>query len=243
MSSEAYKQDLAYVHDVGFGSFAERSAPGVLKILQSKGISNGLVVDLGCGSGLWARRLVGAGYEVLGIDLSPHMITLARQRVPKGRFRIGSYLDVDFPLCAAITSLGECFNYLFDERNGRTSLRRLFRKAHQALRPGGLLIFDVAEPGRARGFGRRFWQGPDWACLTEFSHDLRRNRLTRLITTFRKAGRDYRRGEETHVQQLYVGRELAGDLREIGFSVRTVRGYGDLRFPIHLVGVIARKVG
>lgn len=238
---EAYNRDLTYVHDVGFGSFAERSAPGVLNILRRGGISNGLVIDLGCGSGLWARRLADAGYSVLGIDLSPHMIALARNRVRHGIFRTGSFLDGDFPPCAAITALGECFNYLFDKRNGRSSLGRLFRRAHQALQPDGLLIFDVAEPGRAQDSVRRFWTGPDWACLVEFGHDTRRNRLTRQIMTFRKVGRQYRRTEETHVQQLYDASQLAGDLREIGFRVRIVKGYGDLRFLKAHAGLIARK--
>ena len=169
------------------------------------------------------------------------MIALARKRVPQGTFRTASFLDVDFPPSAAITALGECFNYTFDNRNSRSSLSRLFRRAFRALRPGGLLVFDVAEPGRAEGSDRRFWQGRDWACLTEYVHDQRRNRLTRQITTFRKVGRQYRRAEETHVQQLYEGPQLAGDLREIGFRVRTARGYGDFRFPKGLVGLIARK--
>src|ERR1019366_2653896 len=184
MKREAYKRDLAYVHDVGFGGFAERSAPGVVNILRRGGISSGLIIDLGCGSGLWALRLVDAGYGMLGIDASPHMIAIARQRVPEGTFRIASFFDRDFPPCGAITSLGECFNYLFDDRNRRSSIRRLFRQAHRALQPGGLLIFDVADPGRADRWDRRFWQGGDWACLTESAHDQRRNRLTRRITTF-----------------------------------------------------------
>ena len=163
------RPNIAYIHNVGFGSFAERSGPGVLDLLRRSGIRAGLVVDLGCGGGLWARQLADAGYGVLGIDLSPHMIALARQRVPEGTFRTVSFLDGDFPPCAAITSLGECFNYLFDKRNGQSSLRRLFRRAHRALRPGGLLIFDVAEPGRARGWRRSFWKGCDWACLVEYS--------------------------------------------------------------------------
>lgn len=241
MRLPAYKRDLAYVHDVGFGSFAERAAPGVLNILRRSGISKGLVIDLGCGSGLWARRLVDAGYRVLGIDLSPHMIAIARQRVPECIFRRASFLDIDFPPCASITSLGECFNYLFDDRNRRSSLGRLFRRAYRALQSGGLLVFDVAEPGRAEGSDRRFWEGRDWACLVEYKHDQRRNLLTRRITTFRKVGRQYRRAEETHVQQLYSGSQLADDLREIGFRVRTVRGYGKLRFLKAHVGLVARK--
>jgi SAM-dependent methyltransferase len=241
MRRETYRQDLAYIHDVGFGSFAERSAPGVLEILQRNGISSGLVIDLGCGGGLWARRLVDAGYRVLGIDVSPHMIAIARKRVPEATFRRTSFLDAGLPPCAAITSLGECFNYLFDDRNNRTSLCGLFRQAYRALQPGGLLVFDIAEPGRAEGSARRFWTGRDWACLTEYEHDARRSRLTRRMTTFRKVGRHYRRAEETHVQQLYKGSQLADDLRQLGFRVRTVRGYGDVQFPKALVGLIARK--
>ena len=241
MKQVAYKEDLAYIHDVGFGGFAEKSAPGVLNILSRGGISGGLVIDLGCGGGLWARQLVDAGYEVLGIDLSPHMIAIARERAPEATFRTASFFDVDFPRCAAITSLGECFNYLFDDRNRRSCLSRLFGLAYQALQPGGLLIFDVAEPGRAHTWDRRFWKGRDWACLTEYDHDRRRNRLTRRMTTFRKVGLHYRRSEETHVQQLYRGAQLAADLRGIGFRVRTVRAYGNYPLQKAHVGLIARR--
>jgi SAM-dependent methyltransferase len=241
MTTKGYKRDLAYVHDVGFGTFAERSASAVLHILREAGIDSGLVVDLGCGGGLWARRLTDAGYRVLGIDLSPDMIALARKRVPESSFRAGSFLDVDFPDCVAITALGECFNYTFDKRNTRSSLSRLFRRASRALRPGGLLVFDVAEPGRAQGSSRGFWEGPDWACLTEYVQDEPRHLLTRHITTFRKVGRHYRRTRETHVQQLYRASQLAGDLRKMGFRVRTIRGYGDSRFSKAHAGLIARK--
>ena len=236
-----YNQDLAYIHDTGFGSFAKRSAPGVLRILREAGLRSGLVVDLGCGGGLWARRLTNAGYRVLGIDISPDMIALARKRAPRGSFRAGSFLDVDLPECVAITGLGECFNYTFDRRNNRASLSRFFRRAFQALRPGGLLIFDVAEPGRARGANRGFWEGPDWACLVEFVHEERRRLLTRKNTTFRKVGQHYRRTKETHVQQLYRASELASDLRKIGFRVRIVRAYGEFRLAKAHAGVIARQ--
>src|SRR5262245_44332170 len=130
MRPTTYKRDLAYIHNVGFGRFAERSALGVLRILRQAGICSGLVVDLGCGGGLWARRLTDAGYLVLVIVLSPDMIALARKRVPEASFRAGSFLDVDFPDCVTITALGECFNYTFDTRNNRASLSRLFRRAY-----------------------------------------------------------------------------------------------------------------
>ena len=74
--NEAYKADLAYIHDVGFGDFARRSAPAILEILGQNGIETGLVVDLGCGSGLWAKELSDGGYTVLGVDISPAMIAM-----------------------------------------------------------------------------------------------------------------------------------------------------------------------
>lgn len=53
-----YKEDLAFIHDVGFRDYALKSAPGILKILHDYQIQSGLVVDLGCGSGLWAKELI-----------------------------------------------------------------------------------------------------------------------------------------------------------------------------------------
>lgn len=49
---EWYKKDLAHIHDVGHSDYALKSAPGILKILAQNNIRDGLVVDLGCGSGL-----------------------------------------------------------------------------------------------------------------------------------------------------------------------------------------------
>ena len=82
-----YGEDLAYIHDVGHAEFALGAAPGILEILDRNGIHDGLIVDLGCGSGLWARELVDAGYRVLGIDISEAMIELSRKRVPEAGFR------------------------------------------------------------------------------------------------------------------------------------------------------------
>lgn len=64
----AYGPDVAHVHDTGHGDFARDAAPGVLALLREAGIHDGLVVDLGCGSGIWAAALTEAGYDVVGVD-------------------------------------------------------------------------------------------------------------------------------------------------------------------------------
>jgi SAM-dependent methyltransferase len=236
-----YKSDLSYIHDAGFGDFAKMSAPWLLDLLRSYGIGDGLVVDLGCGSGIWARELSRAGYDVLGIDISTSMIAIARKRVPHAEFRTGSLLRATLPKCEAVTALGECFNYSFDESNNLAQVARAFDRVYSALKPGGLFVFDIAPPGRGKGPRQRHRQGKDWAIMTEVDEDTATNRLTRRITTFRKRGRRYIRGEEVHILQLYKKAEILNELRRAGFRVRTVRAYGEQPMIGNCVGFVARK--
>ena len=55
------------------------------------------MIDLGCGSGILSRAVSEAGYDVLGIDISEAMIAMARQRVPRGQFRVESLLTAELP--------------------------------------------------------------------------------------------------------------------------------------------------
>jgi len=241
-STTAYQDDLAYIHDVGFDFFARGVAPGLIQILRRHGISQGLVVDLGCGSGIWAAALVRAGYSVLGVDQSESMIRLARKNAPRAKFIRGSYLDVRLPGCDAVTSMGECLCYLFDAKNSLKELTKLFGRVYDALRPGGVFVFDIAQPGQIRPSPRiRNFAGPDWIVLVEAEEDRKRMALTRRIIVFRKSGKLYRRSEETHQLRLYWGSELARALRSIGFRVRVLRSYGSYRLTGNRVALLARK--
>lgn len=237
----AYASDLAYIHDTGFGDFSRSAAPGLLNLLGQSGIHDGLVVDLGCGSGIWARALTDSGYDVLGIDLSPSMLNLARKRAPQASFLEASYLDASLPPCAAVTSIGECLGYCFDEKNRFPALRRLFKRVHDALLPGGIFVFDLAAPGRGSGPSRRHFKGDDWATVVEYGVDPHRSILTRRITTFRKIGQTYRRGEEIHNMNLYDPAGVVDALRQTGFKVRIRRDYGGIAFPKGLKAFVARK--
>src|SRR5438067_8324966 len=148
---DSYRDDLAYIHDAGFGHFARGAAELLPEELARRGFGRGLVIDLGCGSGILSEALAARGYDVLGIDISPEFIALARRRVPGGRFRVESLLDAELPPCVAVAAVGECVNYLFDERHSWEGAGQMLARAFAALAPGGLLLFDVAEPGRVPG--------------------------------------------------------------------------------------------
>jgi SAM-dependent methyltransferase len=240
--AKAYAEDLAYTHDVGFGDFARSAAPGLLVLLRQNGIRSGLVVDLGCGSGIWAGTLTDAGYDVLGIDYSAAMIALARKNAPRARFRHGSYLTAALPPCDAVTSIGECLCYLFD-RGENDKLTGLFARVYAALRPGGVFVFDILEPGQLPGGKplRRHRTGDDWAVMVEGEEDPARQVLTRNITCFRRVGKLYRRSEEVHRQRLCRGRDLAVPLGKAGFRVRLLRGYGRFRLGRAKAVLLGRK--
>lgn len=213
-----YARDLAYVHDAGFGGFARDAAPGVVRRLRRAGIRDGLVIDVGAGSGILARALTDARYDVLGIDQSEEMVEMARRAAPAARFEHASILDIVPPRCVAITAVGEVLSYA-------NAAPEVFRWTAHCLKRGGLLLFDVATPGRERAEPRRTWhQGDDWVLCLEASRD--GHTLTRHIALFRRADQSWRRSDETHVLRLYDPDEVISQLDDAGFTATRIRSYG-----------------
>lgn len=244
--SGAYREDLAYIHHLGFGHLAKNAAEVLLNALRHASIDRGLVLDLCCGSGLLARDLTAAGYEVLGIDISEALLSIAKEQAPSAHFRQESIWKSELPSCVAVTAIGECFNYLFDGL-GTTdqALYELLGRIYTALESGGLLLFDVAEPGRvpdSSGLQRTHTEGEDWTVLMSAQEERENRLLTRRITTFRKVGELYRRDEEIHRLRLVTRSELLEALRDLGFEVKILESYGQLQLPPGHTGFLAHKV-
>lgn len=240
-----YNEDLAHIHDVGFGHLARSATPLVIESLQRTGVDDGVVVDLGCGSGITARLLRDAGFHVLGIDLSEPLLETARARVPDAEFRCASYRSADLPRCVAVTAIGEVFNYTFDDGSDSASRQTVFERIHDALVPGGLFVFDMAGPARVPSPlpRRHFVEDVHWTVLVETTVDDADGSLLRHITTFRKTGDLYRRDRETHRLQLVDPAAITAQLRRTGFTVQQLNAYGPLSLPPGLTGFLASKPG
>ena len=242
MSRTIYQNDLAYIHHAGFGGFAAGAAPGLLHLLRRAALQRGTLVDLGCGSGIWARAAQDAGFEVVGVDSSPAMIRLARRVSPHSRFHCASFCDWPLPTCDVVTAIGEGLNYLPAGGGRRPGLGRLFESVSQALRPGGLLVFDVLMWDN-RPMNYRTWrEGEGWAVGIEVSEQRARRRLERRIVTFREAGGRYRRAEEIHRLHLFTRAEIGRALRRASFAFRITRGYGKLRLAPRRLAFVARNL-
>lgn len=213
-----YREDLAWIHHAGFSEFAESATPAILGLLGGR---SGLVVDVGCGSGVLARELTGAGFEVLGIDASPAMIALARTTAPEARFEVGSFDSVPIPPCSAILAIGEVLNY-----GTLDGVRTFFARAAEAT---DLLVFDIAERAAYPPHDEVRIGGDDWSVIAVKDSD--GSHLVRRVLTFRQVGTEIRRSEEVHELELYDRATILGLLRECGFNVRVRRSYGTRRLP------------
>lgn len=242
-TSSSYATDLAYIHDAGFSEFARQSAPGLIALLHRHRIREGHVLELGCGSGRFSQILLDSGYRVTGVDLSPAMIRLARRHAPAADFHAASLWDFPFPPARAITALGEILNYAFDGGRSRADLRRLYRRIHAALAPGGVFVFDFATPDRLPAHlpARHWFEGSDWAVLVETDGRRSRRELNRYIVSYRQSGRAYRRSEELHRLRLLAISEVSADLEAAGFAVTPLRSFGRYRFFPGMAAILARK--
>jgi SAM-dependent methyltransferase len=238
-----FRADLSYVHDQGYGFHADDCAPGLLALLEPVRRSNGLVLEIGCGSGLLTRHLVRAGHRVIATDASPTMLELTRAAAP-GAEEIRALVLPDDPIPAvdAIVGVGHALNYLPTLADIQHALGALA----DGLLPGGLLALDLCDlewgtvRAGAMGQGRA---GEDWAIVTRFSQPSP-DRFDRDLTTFvRQPDGSYRRDDEHHANILLDTSAVPALLREHDVTATIGRSFDDEEhaLPIGLMSVIGHR--
>ena len=144
-----YRRDLARVHHLGFAFHAEACAPGILRLLEPVRRRNGLVVEIGCGSGLLTRALVDAGHRVVATDASPAMLELAEQWAGGAEeIRQLTLPDDPLPEADAIVGVGHALNYLPDAAAIDWALAAMARPSVQEV---CWLSTSATWPGERRG--------------------------------------------------------------------------------------------
>lgn len=110
-------------------------------LLAEHGIEDGLLLDLGCGTGKLTRLMEQKGYDMIGVDNSYEMLDIAREF---GGTSI-LYLMQDmrefelYGTVRAIYSACDSINYILEE----DELRQVFSLVNNYLDPGGLFVFDI----------------------------------------------------------------------------------------------------
>jgi SAM-dependent methyltransferase len=236
-----YRRDLALAHHLGFGFHADSCAPGILELLEPVRARGGLVVELGCGSGLLTKHLVDAGHRLVATDASPAMLDLARSHAAGAEaIRLLALPDDPIPAADAIVSVGHVLNYLPDV----ASVDRALVAVAQALLPGGVLVIDLCdlEWGRARRQASTLGRvGDDWAIVTESSLPSP-DRFVRQIAVFvRNHDGSWRRDDERHDNVLIDTARVPALLARHGVLVRVESSFGREQLPIGLRTVIGQR--
>lgn len=236
-----YRPDLALVHHSGFGFHADACAPGILALLEPVRQRGGLVVELGCGSGLLTRHLLDAGHRVVATDASPAMLDLARDYAPEAEdIRRVVLPDDPLPSADAIVSVGHVLNYLNDEE----AIDRALVAAVRALRPGGVLAVDLCDLAwgeTRRGAPPQVRMTDEWVIVTEYSSPSA-NRFTRVITIFlRNEDGSWRRDCERHDNVLTDASRLPAVLAGHGVAATIAPSFGSERLPAGLVVLKGRR--
>jgi len=237
-----YRADLALVHHLGFGFHADDCAPGILELLEPVRERDGLVVELGCGSGLLTRYLVDAGHRVVATDASPAMLDLARGYAPAAHeIRELVLPDEPIPQADAIVSIGHVLSYLPDPE----AIDRALVAIARALRPGGLLAIDLCDLTYAEavpGFPINARVAEGWAIITERSTPSP-DRFVRQMAVFtRNDDGSWRRDDERHVNVLIDTSRVPPLLAEQGVRATLGDSFGGgVRLHTGLHTVIGSK--
>lgn len=138
---EAYS-GFAQVYDTFMDNIPyEEWSRYLVALLKENGVEEGLVVDLGCGTGIITRYLEKAGYDMIGIDNSQEMLSIAREKSPNSIL----YLLQDmrnfelYGTVKAAISICDSINYIMSEEE----LLQVFELVNNYLDPGGIFIFDI----------------------------------------------------------------------------------------------------
>ena len=236
-----YRADLALIHHLGFGFHADDCAPGILGLLEPVRDVNGLVVELGCGSGLLTKYLVDAGHRVLATDASSAMLDIARAYAPGvGELRQVVLPDDPIPEADAIVSIGHVLSYLPDE----AAIERALVAIAGALRPGGIVAIDLCDLAYAAARSEPAtlaWKHDDWALITETSVPTPDRFVRQMATFMPNPDGSWRRDDERHDNVMIDTSSVPPLLASHGIDAVVGRSFGDEQLPTGLHTIIGRK--
>ena len=193
------------------------------EILREHGIMDGIVLDLGCGTGSMTELLAEQGYDMIGVDNSEEMLDLAMEkRAASGQDILYLLQDMRkfelYGTVRAVINACDSVNYLTEPGD----LVKVFSLVNNYLDPGGLFLFDFNTEYKYRellGDTTIAENREECSFIWENYYDLQERINEYDLTIFVREGELYRKFEETHFQRGYTVSEVADALREAGLEL------------------------
>ena len=192
---------------------------GLLKEYQ---VMDGLVLDLGCGTGSLTGLMARSGYDMIGIDNSGEMLQIAMNK------RNASGLDILYLLqdmrgfelygtVKAVISICDSMNYIMEYQE----LVEVFRLVNNYLDPKGVFIFDLNTEYKYRELlaDNPFAEDREESSFIWNNFYDEEDKVNEYdLTLFVKEGELYRKFEETHYQRAYGLDQIQQAIRDGGME-------------------------
>lgn len=220
-----------------------------VKKLKDYEIGEGIVCDLGCGTGEMTVRLRKSGFDMIGIDNSVSMLDIARNKTSEYDDILYLCQDMrEFELYGtvkAIVSVCDCVNYILE----KDELTEVFKLVNNYLDPKGLFVFDfntTYKYAEVIGDSVIAENREDASFIWENFYDEETGVNEYDITFFKKEGDLFRRFTETHLQRGYTLDEMKQCIALSGLEfLEAVDAdtYGEVSKASERIIVIAREKG
>ena len=187
------------------------------ELLKEYGVQDGLVLDLGCGTGTMTELLAADGYDMIGVDNSEEMLEIAREKQIKSGHEI-LYLLQDmrefelYGTVGAVFSICDSLNYITEPEE----LKQVFRWVNNYLDPGGIFIFDFNTEYKYREILGNQVIAEDrdecsfiWENYYNHTSMINEYELTLFVREDEEEAL-YRKYQESHFQKAYTLREIRG---------------------------------
>ena len=195
-------------------------------LLNEYGVNDGLVLDLGCGTGNMTELLAKEGYDMIGVDNAEEMLEIAMEKREKSGHDI-LYLLQDmrefelYGTVRAVVSVCDSVNYIDEEED----LTEVFRLVNNYLDPGGVFIFDFNTLYKYREIlGDRTIAENREDCSfiwDNYYYEEERINEYELSIFIREKENLFRRYEETHFQRGYTLDEMIRMIKDSGLEFVT----------------------
>ena len=223
----------------------------ITDLLHKYGIMDGIVLELGCGTGNLTKRLASKGYDMIGVDNSEAMLEVAMEKErtnPQGIL----YLLQDmrefelYGTVRAVVSVCDSMNYLLEEGE----LEQVFRLVNNYLDPKGIFIFDLKTDYYYRNDtgDQIFGENQEDSSFIWENYYYEEEKINEYaLTIFTKEEGDlYRKSEEVHYQRAYDLNEVCQALARAGMEFIAAYEEGSNETPKETserIYIVARESG
>lgn len=222
----AYNEFAYFYDELNGEADYDRLFQQVVALLHAHNIRDGILVDLGCGTGELTLMLAQAGYDMIGVDRSPEMLAVFRDKAQqlemedKILFLNQDLLELDlYGTIRAAVSTFDTYNHIgpYDRFDAA------IRKAAFFMEKGGVFLFDLNTPYKHReilGENQFTIEGPDALCRWQNHYDPEQGWVEENLQI-----RDYETGEEfteTIREYSYTLDQVRESLERHGFVLDQV---------------------